>query len=91
MNCAMPIMVKGEQVATLVTGQFLREPPDDEFFRRQAQELGVDEPAYLAEIGKVPIISKERLLVVMEAQTRLAQTLATLGGSGRNCERPLPP
>ena len=48
MNCAMPVMVKGEQVATLFMGQFLHEPPDDEFFRRQAQELGVDEQAYLA-------------------------------------------
>ena len=48
MNCAMPVMVKGEQVATLFMGQFLHEPPDDEFFRHQAQQLGVDEQAYLA-------------------------------------------
>jgi len=79
MNCAMPVMVKGEQVATLFVGQFLHEPPDDEFFRHQAQELGVDEQAYLAALRQAPIISKERLLVVMEAQTRLAQTLATMG------------
>jgi signal transduction histidine kinase/ligand-binding sensor protein len=79
MNCAMPVIVKGEQVATLFMGQFLHEPPDLEFFRRQAQELGVDEQAYLAAIRQVPIISQERLLVVMAAQTRLAQTLATLG------------
>ena len=79
MNCAMPVMVKGEQVATLFMGQFLHEPPDKEFFRRQAQELGVDEQAYLAALRQVPIISEERLLVVMAAQTRLAQTLATMG------------
>jgi len=79
MNCAMPVMVKGEQVATLFMGQFLHEPPDDEFFRHQAQELGVDEQAYLAALRQVPIISKERLLVVMAAQTRLAQMLATMG------------
>jgi signal transduction histidine kinase/ligand-binding sensor protein len=79
MNCVMPVMVKGEQVATLFMGQFLHEPPDVEFFRRQAQQLGVDEQAYLAEIGKVPIISEERLLVIMEAQAHLAQTLATMG------------
>jgi signal transduction histidine kinase/ligand-binding sensor protein len=79
MNCAMPVMVKGEQVATLFMGQFLHEPPDEEFFRRQAQELGVDEQAYLAALRQVPIISKERLLVVMEAQAHLAQRLATMG------------
>lgn len=79
MNCAMPVRVKGEPVATLFMSQFLHEPPDLEFFRRQAQELGVDEQAYLAALRQVPIISQERLLVVMEAQTRLAQTLATMG------------
>jgi signal transduction histidine kinase/ligand-binding sensor protein len=79
MNCAMPVMVKGEQVATLFMGQFLHEPPDEEFFRHQAHELGVDEQAYLAALRQVPIISEERLLVVMEAQTRLAQMLATMG------------
>ena len=40
MNCAMPVMVKGEQVATLFMGQFLHEPPDEEFFRQQAQAAG---------------------------------------------------
>jgi signal transduction histidine kinase/ligand-binding sensor protein len=79
MNCAMPVVVKSEHVATLFVGQFLHEPPDDAFFRQQAQELGVDEQAYLAALRQVPIISKERLLVIMEAQTRLAQMLATLG------------
>jgi signal transduction histidine kinase/ligand-binding sensor protein len=79
MNCAMPVRVKGELVATLLMGQFLHEPPDLEFFRRQAQELGVDEQAYLEALRQVPVISKERLLVIMEAQARLAQTLATMG------------
>jgi signal transduction histidine kinase len=79
MNCAMPVMVKGEQVATLFMGQFLHEPPDEEFFRHQAQELGVDEQAYLAALQQVPIISEERIRVVMEAQAHLAQRLATMG------------
>jgi signal transduction histidine kinase/ligand-binding sensor protein len=79
MNCATPIVLEGEHIATLFMGQFLHEPPDEEFFRRQAQELGVDEQAYLAALRKVPIISEERLRVVMEAQSRLAHMLATLG------------
>jgi signal transduction histidine kinase/ligand-binding sensor protein len=79
MNCAMPVVVKGEHVASLFMGQFLHEPPDEAFFRHQAQELGVDEQAYLAALRQVPIISKERLLAVMEAQIRLAQMLATMG------------
>ena len=41
--------------------------------------MGVDEQAYLAALQQVPVISKERLRVVMEAQARLAQMLATMG------------
>ena len=69
MNCAMPVVVKGEHMATLFMGQFLHEPPDEAFFRQQAQELGVDAAAYLAALGQVPIISEERLLAVITAQT----------------------
>ena len=79
MNCAMPVVVNGEHVASLFMGQFLHEPPDEAFFRQQAHELGVDEAAYLAALRQVPIISEERLLAVMAAQTRLAQMLATMG------------
>ncbi len=79
MNCAMPVMVKGEHIATLFMGQFLHAPPDEAFFRQQAQELQVDEEAYLAALRQVPIISEERLRVVMAAQIRLAQMLATMG------------
>lgn len=79
MNCAMPVMVKGEHVATLFMGQFLHTPPDETFFCRQAEALGADESAYLAAIRQVPVIAEERLRVIMTAQTRLAQMLATLG------------
>ncbi len=79
MNCAMPVMVKGEHVATLFMGQFLHEPLDEAFLQQQAQELGVDADSYQAAIRQAPIIAEERLLVIMTAQTRLAQMLATLG------------
>ncbi len=79
MNCAMPVIVKDEHVATLFMGQFLHAPPDEAFFRQQAQALGVDEQAYLAALKHVPIIAEERLQVIMTAQTRLAYMLATLG------------
>lgn len=79
LNCAMPVLVKGEPIATLVMGQFLHAPPDAIFFRRQAQEMGIDAEAYLAALQQVPIIAKERLQVIMTAQIQLAQMLATLG------------
>ncbi|MBN1873707.1 MAG: PocR ligand-binding domain-containing protein [Anaerolineae bacterium] len=79
LNCAMPVIVKGEHIATLFMGQFLHTPPDEAFFRQQAQALLVDEEAYLAALRQVPVIAEARLRVVMAAQTRLAQMLAALG------------
>ena len=79
LNCAMPVIVKDEHVATLFMGQFLHAPPDAAFFRQHAQALGVDEQAYLAALQQIPIIAEEQLRVIITAQTRLAQMLATLG------------
>ncbi|MGC9397487.1 MAG: PocR ligand-binding domain-containing protein [Anaerolineae bacterium] len=83
LNCAMPVLVKGEPIATLVMGQFLHAPPDAAFFRQQAQEMGIDAEAYLAALQQVPIIAEERLRVIMTAQVQLAQMLATLGWEHR--------
>jgi signal transduction histidine kinase/ligand-binding sensor protein len=78
-NCAMPVLVKGQPIATLLMGQFLHAPPDAAFFRQQAQELGIDAEAYLAALQRVPIIAEERLRVIVTAQVQLAQMLGTLG------------
>ncbi len=79
LNCAMPVLMKGEPLATLVMGQFLHTPPDAAFFRQQAQEMGIDAETYLAALQQVPIIAEDRLRVIMTAQVQLAQMLATLG------------
>ncbi len=79
LNAAMPVMVKGEHVATLFMGQFLHTPPDEAESRRQAAVLQVDEQAYVEALQHMPVISEERLRVIVMAQTRLAQMLATLG------------
>ncbi len=79
LNCAMPVSVRGEHVATLFMGQFLYAPPDEAESRRQAEALQVDAQAYLEALRQVPVIAEDRLRVVLTAQARLAQMLATLG------------
>jgi PAS domain S-box-containing protein len=66
-------------LATLFTGQLLHEPPDEEFFRRQAREYGFDETAYIEALRRVPIIPKERIESIMIFFSQLAQFLALLG------------
>jgi diguanylate cyclase (GGDEF)-like protein/hemerythrin-like metal-binding protein/PAS domain S-box-containing protein len=79
MDYATAIVVEGRQLATLYFGQLLHEPPDLEFFRRQAQECGFDEEAYLDAIRKVPVIPKERIEPIMAFYVQLAQMLARSG------------
>lgn len=79
MDYAAAIVVEGRQLATLYFGQVFHEPPDLEFFRRQAHEYDFDENAYLAAIRKVPVIPKERVDAIMAFYTQLAQMLACNG------------
>ena len=76
---ATPVMIEGEHIANIFTGQMLHAPPDIEYFRRQAREFGFDEAAYLEALGKVRIIPREHIEQIMAFQVQLAQMLATSG------------
>ena len=76
---ATPIVVEGQQLATLYFGQIFHEPPDLERFREQACKYGYDTEAYLAAIRKVPVVPKERIESIMGFYSQLAQMLARSG------------
>jgi signal transduction histidine kinase len=76
---ATPVLIEGEHIANVFTGQMFHEPPDIEFFRSQAKRYGFDEEGYLAALGKVPIIPEEKIRGVMAFQVQLAQMLASEG------------
>jgi len=79
MEAAGPIVVEGRRLANVFIGQFLSGPPDLEFCRQQARQLGVEEVEYLAAIREVPIISEARLahmLGFLSGFTRLLGSLS---------------
>ena len=78
-DTAMPIIVAGQHVANVFTGQCFTEPPDLEFFGRQARQFGFDESRYLEALAKVPVLSKHRLESITKMYAQLAQTLASNG------------
>ena len=78
-DTAAPIIVEGQHVANVYTGQFLSAPPDYDFFRLQARRFGYDEAAYLGAISRVPILSNERVAVVSRLYSQLAEMLAESG------------
>ena len=79
MDYSTPIIVEGRHLASIFTGQFFHEPPDEEFFRRQAREYGFDETAYIEALHRVPIISKDQVETIMVFYSQLAQILAAMG------------
>jgi len=78
-DTASPIVVAGQHVANIFTGQFFVEPPDLAFFHRQSREFAFDEPRYLEAVARVPVISQERVEAITGLYAQLAQVLAANG------------
>ena len=74
-DVAVPIVVNGEHIANLFSGQFFLEKPDYEFYRQQAIKYGFDESSYLEALGKIPVESKEEVLGVMKFLQNMVQLL----------------
>lgn len=74
MDFAAPIMLNGKQVGSILGGQVLTQPLDEEKYRRVAREIGVDPEAYVAAARKVQVVDKARL-------DHAAQTLYLFAGA----------
>jgi PAS domain S-box-containing protein len=78
-DCAVPIIVQGKHIASLATGQMFLAPPDIQHFREQARALGCDEEAYMNALGKVPVISEEKLKSITALLGEIALIISELG------------
>lgn len=74
-DVAVPVVINGEHIANLFSGQFFLEKPDYEFFRNQAKQYGFDEKEYLDALAKIPVETKENVLVVMEFLQNMTQMI----------------
>ncbi|MDD3364475.1 MAG: PocR ligand-binding domain-containing protein [Syntrophomonas sp.] len=79
MDFGTPIIVEGQHLGSIFLGQFLHELPDEEFFRRQAQEFGFDEAAYMEALRRVPVIPEDQVESIMKFYSELGRFLATMG------------
>jgi ligand-binding sensor protein/anti-sigma regulatory factor (Ser/Thr protein kinase) len=80
-DVALPLMVGGEHVANVYTGQFFFDDDDvdREAFAARARRLGFDEAAYLAALDRVPVISRARLQKTLGFLTDFVGMLGELG------------
>jgi PAS domain S-box-containing protein len=75
---AVPIVINGEHIANLFSGQFFFEEPDIPFFKKQAEKCGFDEKEYLAALRKVPIVSEEKVKTVMDFLLNMTQMISEI-------------
>lgn len=78
-DCASPIVIEGRHIANLFIGQFLMEPPDLSYFKRQAAEFSFDQAAYLDALGEVPVIDEAKLPAILRFLTGFANWVVTTG------------
>lgn len=78
-DCAAPVIVENQHLGTVFMGHFLHDPPDEKFFRQQAQKYGFDESAYLEALARVPIIPAACMKSIMSFLSEFAHLLASMG------------
>ncbi|MHC1690087.1 MAG: PAS domain S-box protein [Bacteroidales bacterium] len=77
-DVAVPIEIKGEHIANLFSGQFFFEEPDLSVFKKQAEKYGFNQDIYLKALGKVPVVSKEKVLVAMDFLLNMTQLISDM-------------
>ena len=88
-DVAFPLLIAGEHVANVYTGQFFFEDDDvdRDAFAARARRLGLDEAAYLAALDRVPIVSHARLQKTIGFLADFVSMLGELGLVGLQHEQ----
>ena len=77
-DVAVPIIIKGEHIANLFSGQFFFEEPDSNFFDKQAEKYGFDKSIYLKALGDVPVVSEEKVKTAMGFLLNMTQLISEM-------------
>jgi len=77
-DIAVPIIIKGEHIANLFTGQCFLEKPNIDFFVSQAKKYGFDEKIYLESLKEVPIVTEKQIEDIIDFLLNLTQMIVDL-------------
>ncbi len=77
-DVAVPIVINGEHVANLFSGQFFFDEPDRDFFRQQAHRYGFNEHEYLKALADVPVVSREKVTIAMDFLLNMTQLISDI-------------
>lgn len=75
---AVPIIIKGKYIASIIGGQFFSEPPSEEKYKNVIKNSGVDEDAYLKEIKEIKIIPSPKIDEMAHLLTLLTKNIENI-------------
>ncbi|MBF0519623.1 MAG: PAS domain S-box protein [Nitrospirae bacterium] len=78
-DVAVPIVIDDMHLGNFFTGQFFLEPPDKNYFIKQAEEFEFDKEEYLEALSKIPIFTEEHIKTLMDYLLNLAKIIAEAG------------
>ena len=79
MDFGAPILVDGQQIGSILGGQILNAPPDEDKFRAYAKEIGVDPEKYVEAVRKIQIMPRERLEHAAQTLFLMASFFSKMG------------
>ena len=78
-DCAAPVIIDGYHLATVLCGQVLERPMDQEQAIERAKAIGIEDiDGYLRELANVPLMSRERLLNIVNLMSEITVTISEL-------------
>lgn len=77
-DVAVPLVIKGEHIANIFTGQFFYEKPDTSVFIEQAKRYGFNERKYIDALNNVAIVSEEKVKNIMTFLYEMTKMIANI-------------
>lgn len=77
-DVAVPVIIQGEHIANLFSGQFFFEEPDRDFFIKQASKYDFNTTEYLKSLDIVPVIDEKKVKPTMDFLLSMTQLIAEM-------------
>lgn len=75
---AVPIMLDGKHIGSILGGQVLTSEPNEEYYRKIANELGINEDEYITALKKIRIIPFEQVKAAADLLFVVANSISEM-------------
>lgn len=75
---AVPIIINGKYIASVIGGQFFSEPPNEEDYKNVIKNSGVDEDAYMKEVKEIKVIPSAKIGEMAHLLTLLTKNIENI-------------